>query len=101
MSLGIEGREKLREPRDWDGPSPGRFAATLSPEGRGDDNGGFGSSVPSPLRGEGALRSKAGEGMSELQKQKRRPLRNGVSVFDFVRDHMFLADLAATYSPKP
>ena len=35
------------------------------------------------------------------KKQKRRPLRNGVSVFDIVRDQMFLADLAATYSPKP
>ena len=36
-----------------------------------------------------------------VEKQKRRPLRNGVLYFDFVRDQMFLADLAATYSPKP
>jgi hypothetical protein len=44
-----------------DAPHPA-LRATLSPLGRGDQGGNLGFFVPSPLGGEGASRSEAGEG---------------------------------------
>ncbi len=48
-------------------PHPAACAATLSPEGRGEAGAEASIVSPSPLRGEGALQSKAGEGPSEIR----------------------------------